>query len=146
MIAEEMGGLLAMRGKVNTFLVLRIITSLLEQAVLVAVVLWGLPRVDINLPLWVLIPASIVLQAYNVFSYRRSIHALRAQPIAGMTNMVGIHGQAVNPLTPDGLVKIRGELWAATAANGNIVNGRDVIVVEQSGLKLVVRESDRSGK
>jgi membrane-bound ClpP family serine protease len=134
-----------MRDKVNTILVWRIITSLLEQAILVAIVLWVLPLIDINLPLWALAPATIVLQAYNIFSYRKSIHALRAQPIAGMTNMVGIQGETVSTLTPDGLVKIRGELWAATAANGNIVNGRSVTVVEQSGLKLVVREIDTPG-
>lgn len=104
--------------------------------------LWILPLVDINLPLWVLAPATIVLQAYNVFSYRKSIQALRTQPIAGMTNMVGTQGKTVNTLTPDGFVKIRGELWAATAVNGNIVNGRSVTVVEQSGLRLVVREID----
>lgn len=135
-----------MRGKVNTLLVWKIITSLLEQAVLVAAVLWGLPLIDINLPLWVLGPASIVLQAYNVFSYRKSIQTFRTQPVPGMSNMLGTHGETVNSLTPDGLIKIRGELWAATAANGNIVTGRNVTVVEQSGLKLVVRESNPSGQ
>ena len=134
-----------MRDKVNTLLVWKIITSSFEQAVLIAVVLWVLPLIDINLPLWVLAPASIVLQAYNVFSYRKSIHALRAQPIAGMTNMVGTQGKTIGTLTPDGLVKIRGELWAATAVNGNIANDRNVTVVEQSGLKLVVCEIDTPG-
>jgi membrane-bound ClpP family serine protease len=128
----------------NTLLIWKIITSTFEQAVLVVAVLWLLPLIDVNLPLWALIPASIVLQAYNVFSYRKSIKALRAQPIPGMTNMVGTQGETVSTLTPDGLVKIRGELWAATADNGNIVDGRDVTVVAQSGLKLVVRESERS--
>ena len=133
-----------MRDRLNTLLVWKIFTSLLEQVVLVAVVVWGLPLADINLPLWVLAPTSIVLQAYNVFSYRKSIHTWRAQPIAGMSNMLGTQGETVNSLTPDGLVKIRGELWAATAINGNIVNGRNVTVVSQIGLKLVVRESDQS--
>ena len=135
-----------MRDKLNTLFIWKIFTSLLEQAVLVAAVLWGLPLIDINLPLWVLVPASIILQAYNVFSYRKSIQILGAEPIPGMSNMLGTQGETVNPLTPDGLVKIRGELWAATAANGNIVNGRNVTVVEQSGLKLVVCESDQSGQ
>jgi membrane-bound ClpP family serine protease len=131
-----------MRVKVDTILVWKIITSLLEQAVLVAVVLWVFPQIDIHISVWVLIPASIVLQAYNVFSYRKSIHALRAQPMPGMTNMVGSQGEAVNALAPDGLIKIRGELWAATAVNGKIATGRNVTVVGQSGLKLVVREND----
>jgi membrane-bound ClpP family serine protease len=127
---------------VDTILVWKIITSLFEQFVLVAAVFWILPLVDINLPLCVLAPATIVLQAYNVFSYRKSIHALRAQPIAGMTNMIGTQGETVSTLTPQGFVKIRGELWAATADDGSIANGRSVTVVEQSGLKLVVREID----
>jgi len=130
-----------MRDKINTLLIWKIITSAFEQAVLVAVVLWVFPLIDINLPLWVLIPASIVLQAYNVFSYRKSIQALRAQPMPGMTNMVGTRGETVRSLSPDGLVKIRGELWAATAANGSIANGQSVTVVGQNGLKLVVREN-----
>ena len=134
-----------MRGKVNTLLIWKIITSTFEQATLVVAVLWVLPLIDINLPLWVLAPATIVLQAYNVFSYRKSIQALRTQPIPGMSNMIGTEGETVNTLSPNGLVRIRGELWAATAANGNIVNGQNVTVVEQSGLKLVVRESDQSG-
>lgn len=110
-----------------------------------ATVIWLLPLINVNLPLWVLVPATIVLQAYNVFSYRKSIKALRKQPIPGMTNMVGTHGETVSTLMPDGLVKIRGELWAATADNGDIVNGRDVTVIAQSGLKLVVRESEQPG-
>lgn len=133
-----------MRDKVNTLLIWKIITSAFEQAVLVAVVLWLLPFLDVELPLWVLIPTSIVLQAYNVFSYRKSIQALRAQPMPGMANMVGSQGETVRSLSPDGLVKIRGELWAATAANGSIANGQGVTVVGQNGLKLIVRESDQT--
>ncbi len=131
-----------MRDKIDTLFILKVVTSLLEQAVLVAVVLWVFPQIDIHMPVWVLAPASIVLQGYNVFSYRKSIHALRAQPMPGMANMVGSQGEAIKPLAPDGLIKIRGELWAATAVNGKIATGRNVTVVGQSGLKLVVREND----
>jgi membrane-bound ClpP family serine protease len=143
MILEAVDRVISMRGKVNTLLIWKIITSSFEQAILVAAMLWILPLIDINLPLWVLAPATIVLQAYNVFSYRKSIQALRTQPIPGMSNMIGTQGETVSTLIPDGLVKIRGELWAATAVNGNIVNGRTVTVVEQSGLKLVVQESNQ---
>lgn len=131
-----------MRDKVNTLLIYKIITSSLEEAALVAAVLWGLPLVDINLPVWVLVPATIVLQAWNVFSYRKSIQALKSKPVTGLASMVGSQGEAVNHLAPDGMVKIMGELWAATAADGRIVTGRKVTVVGQNGLRLVVRESE----
>lgn len=54
--------------------------------------------------------------------------------------MVGIEGQVVDRLAPEGFVRIGGELWNARAENGSIDVGIDVIVVRQSGLKVVVRQ------
>ena len=56
--------------------------------------------------------------------------------------MVGSRGVTVNPLNPEGMVKIRGELWKASATDGNIIAGQKVTVVGQNGLCLVVRKSD----
>jgi len=48
----------------------------------------------------------------------------------------------VDSLVPEGLVKIEGELWVAKSADKKIIDvGAEVIVIEQHGLKLVVRES-----
>ena len=131
-----------MPDKDNTILIYRIISSMVEEAILIAVVLWGLPLIDINLSLWVLIPATIVLQSWNVFSYRKTIQALRAQPVVGLADMVGSQGITISTLSPDGMVKIRGELWKASATDGNIATGQKVTVVEQNGLSLIVRESE----
>jgi len=53
--------------------------------------------------------------------------------------MVGIKGQVASRLAPEGLVRIGGELWNARAEDASIDMGADVIVVRQSGLKVVVR-------
>ena len=55
--------------------------------------------------------------------------------------MVGNKGKVVNPLTPDGLVRIGDEFWEAKSASGQINVGEEVTVVEQDGLKLTVVSS-----
>ena len=47
----------------------------------------------------------------------------------------------VSSLVPEGLVRIKGELWVAKSADKEIDVGAEVVVVEQNGLKLVVRGS-----
>lgn len=56
----------------------------------------------------------------------------------GLPGMVGCKGRVASPLIPQGLVRIKGELWIAKSTSGNIDAGEEVIVVEQDGLKLVV--------
>jgi len=128
-----------MGGTVTSLLVWKVITSLFDEAVLVAVVLWGLPYVGVELPLWVLAPASIALGAYNVFTYRKTVKALQVRPVPGLSDMVGSQGQAVDRLNPAGHVRIRGELWAAEVDGDDLRPGTRIVVVSQKGLKLVVR-------
>jgi membrane-bound ClpP family serine protease len=127
----------------NPRLILAILSSLLEEAALVAVVLWGLPRLGIHLPLAVLIALMAALAAYDVITYRIGSRALKRKPMAGLSDMVGSKGKAVSPLDPEGLVKIKGELWRSSSARGRINAGEEVIVVGQEGLKLIVRRVER---
>ena len=134
-----------MRGKVSGRLIMAIISTALEEAAIVVIVLWGLPRVEINIPLWGMILLMIAWGSYSVFSYRKGSQALRSKPVVGLPDMVGSKGEVVSPLVPDGLVKIRGELWVAWSASGEVNQGREVIVVAQDRLKLEVRESNETG-
>jgi membrane-bound ClpP family serine protease len=79
---------------------------------------------------------------WSVFTYRMGSRALRQKPLVNLPGMVGSKGTAVSALTPDGLVKIQGELWVAKSAAGTIETGQEVVVVAQEGLKLVVRAGD----
>jgi len=121
-----------------TRLILAILSSLLEEAALVAFVLWGLPQLGIEIPLAGLIALMAALGGYNVISYRLGSRALERKPVAGLPDMVGTKGKAVSRLAPRGLVRIKGELWEATSSNVNIDVGEEVIVVGQDGLRLVV--------
>ncbi len=130
-----------MDSAVRSLLIWRIFTSLLEQAVLIGVVLWGLPQINVHLPVWILVPASIALTIWNVYTYRKASQALRVKPVVGLVDMIGTQGEVVGRLDPSGQVKIRGELWAAETESGEMKLGRKVVVIGQNGLRLTVRET-----
>ena len=126
-----------------TRLVLAVISTLLEEAALVAIVLVGLPRLGIKLPVDVLIILMVVWGVFSVFTYRMGSRALRKKPIIGLPAMVGSKGKTVSPLALEGFIRIKGELWEAKSVGGEINVGEEVTVVGQDGLKLTVRKSDR---
>jgi membrane-bound serine protease (ClpP class) len=55
-----------------------------------------------------------------------------------LTTMIGARGRAVSVLNPDGMVRIKGELWQATASAAPINPGEEITVVEQDGFTLTV--------
>jgi len=123
-------------------LILAIFSTLLEEAALVVVVLWGLPQLGIHIPLAGLIALMVAWGAFSIFTYRMGSRALRRKPLIGLPGMVGSKGEVVSPLAPKGVVRIKGELWESTSAGGRIDIGEEVTVVGQDGLKLVVRKGD----
>jgi len=120
-----------------------VVSGLLEEAALVGLVLWGLPRLGVRMPLAgsiaLLVSLMLAWGAGSFIFYRKGSRALEQEPLVGLPNMLGSRGQVVKRLAPQGLVKIRGELWTAEAESGEINNGEEVIVVGQEGLKLRVR-------
>ncbi len=121
-------------------LILGIISTLLEEAALVAIVLWGLPQIGVHIPLPGLIALMVVWLTYSVITYRMGSRALMKKQLLGLPDMIDSKGKVVSPLAPEGLVRIRGELWVAKLASGEMKSDGEVIVVAQDGLKLVVRE------
>jgi membrane-bound serine protease (ClpP class) len=124
----------------NTRLIIAIVTSLIDEVIIIAVVLWVLPRFDIHLPLWALVLLIIGFVIYAVGSYVIGARILNKKPLAGLTNMVDIEGSVTTSLAPRGFVKIKGELWKARAESGTLIPGTNIIVISQKGLELVVRK------
>jgi membrane-bound ClpP family serine protease len=130
----------------TTRLIIAIVTTLIEEAALVAIVLWGLPQVGVNLHVGVLIALMAALAAYAITTYRMGSRALKRKPVVGLPGMVGSRGRVVSDLAPEGTVRIKGELWESRAEGRRINAGADVTVVGQEGLKLVVRREKPPGK
>ena len=122
-------------------LILAIISTILEEAAIVAIVLLGLPRLGIHVPLAGLIALMAAWGAYSIIIYRMGSRALSRKPVIRLP-VTGSHGRVVSRLAPEGLVRIESELWVATSAGAEIDVGTEVIVVEQDGLRLIVRKSN----
>ncbi len=122
-------------------LVFAILATLGEEIALALFVLLGLPRLGVKLPLGGLIAMMAGLAVYGVISYRLGSRALLKKPLAGFTDMVGSRGTVIEPLSPKGTIKIKGELWEAESTKNKIDVGEEVTVIEQQGLKLIVRKS-----
>ncbi len=128
---------------IPTRLIIAIITTALEETAIAVVGLWLLPKIDINLPLFAIILIMLAWAGFAVFTYHMGSRALRKKPEGGLSDMLGTRGEVVKRLDPEGMVRIRGELWKAKSAGRKIETGEEVTVVGQKGLKLIV---EREGK
>jgi membrane-bound ClpP family serine protease len=123
----------------NIRLTIAIVTSLIDEILIVVVILWVLPRFGIRIPWWGLLLIVIAFVIYAVTTYILGSRILRKKPLAGLSDMLGMEGKAASQLSPDGFVKIGGELWDAKSQTGSIEAGARVVVVAQEGFKLIVR-------
>ena len=113
-------------------LIIAIVSTILEEAAIAIIVLLGLPKLGIHMPLAGLIALMVAWGAYAIITYRMGSRALIKKPEAGLPHMVGSKGKVVSPLVPEGLVRIKGELWIAKSAERTIGTGEEVIVVGQN--------------
>ena len=120
-----------------------ILVLLADEIAIAAFVLWGLPTLGIELPRWALVGIMAGLVARGIVTCRLGSRALRKKPTSGFEDMVGSKGKVVEPLTPQGLIKVGNEIWKAesidqsTETNGQMRS--EVIVVARKGLMLLVR-------
>jgi membrane-bound ClpP family serine protease len=123
-------------------LVLAIISTILEEAALAVIVLVGLPQLNINIPVAVLALMMVVWAVIAVAIYQVGSRALRRKPAAGLEAMVGSRGKVVKPLNPEGMVRIKGELWQAKSDGHQIEVGGEVVVIGREGSRLIVHPID----
>jgi membrane protein implicated in regulation of membrane protease activity len=116
-----------------------LISGLFEEVALAAIVLLGLPALDIVLPVWALVLLMVLLAVNNTLFYWIGGRALRKPHLPGLPDMDGTAGTAVEALAPEGMVSIRGELWRAKTVGGTITARTRVVVTRQEGLLLFVR-------
>jgi membrane-bound ClpP family serine protease len=121
-------------------LIVAVVTTGLEEVAIWAIWRWALPEWDINLSVNVLIGVMVAWGVFSVTLFILTTRILRKQVPAGLPSMVGTRGKATGKLSPEGMVRIKGELWTATASNSNIVAGDEIEVVGEDGLRLVVEK------
>jgi membrane-bound serine protease (ClpP class) len=127
----------------TTRLILAIISNALQLVIIWIIWRWLLPEFEIRLsvPVLISIMAAWAIIGTSIFVFTTG--ALKKQVQAGQPSMIGTTGKVTSKLAPQGMVKIRGELWTARSITGEIDSGEQIMVTGQEGLKLLVRKEDR---
>ena len=119
---------------------------MLEEAILVAVVLWLLPLLNINIPLWGLAILMVALAVYSYVMYRVGVPTFLMKPKVAAETIIGNEGKVTKRLAPEGYVKVQGVLWKATCVESELEVGDDVVVVDINGLRLIVSPKGRTAQ
>ncbi len=115
-----------------------ILGALLEQGLLVAAVLWLLPRFGIRLPLWLLAIFMLGLAVHSYIMYRVGKPTFSLKPRVAFENIIGAQGVVTRWQSSEGYVKVQGVLWKAKCHGHELKAGDEVVVAAVEGLRLVV--------
>jgi membrane protein implicated in regulation of membrane protease activity len=83
---------------------------------------------------YLVIAALLLIDVAEIFIWLRW---RKRKSITGVENIVDARGEVVSDCTPDGQVKVRGQIWSATCAEGARA-GDAIVVTEVSGIRLTV--------
>jgi membrane-bound serine protease (ClpP class) len=119
-----------------------IAASLIDDAVVLALVLLGLWAFHVKITWPVILVVAVVIIAFIFIMHRAVIPALRRRKITGAEGMIGMTGKVTEPLRPAGTVLIKDEYWQAKSVEGNIEIGDVVEVTGINGLNLEVRKKE----
>ena len=109
-------------------------------ALFILLLLWLL-RIPISLPIIIFIVLFFVASAFAM--HKLVIPALHKKITTGAEGMIGLEGKVVEPLMPDGLVRVKGEYWKARWVGKDIAVGENVEIVRLDGLTLRVKRKRR---
>lgn len=118
---------------------LLVLIALLDDVaalVLIFLVLWYF-RVEI--PLSAMIVIGLVLGISIFVLHRAVIPSLRRRRVTGAEGMIGLVGEVVKSLKPDGVIKVGGEYWQAKSLDGDIETGEGVEILGIDRLNLEVK-------
>ena len=127
-------------GLTTARLVMAVVSTALEEVAIWVIWRWLLPELGVDLPVGALIGIMVAWAAFGTWLFIFTTRALRKQAVVGLPSMVGSAGRVTSRLSPEGLVRIKGELWKASSEGGDIEVGEEVVVVSEHGLKLIVRK------
>jgi len=126
--------------KRRAFLVYAVVTSILEMAVLLAVLLWVLPSLGLLIPRPFTVLAASLLAASSIVFTHLNLKAIARRPVRSPD--VGVRAVVVRSLAPKGYVRVGNELWPALCETSQVERGREVAVVRMDGLRLIVAPVD----
>ena len=115
-----------------------IIISLLDEIAVTLLILLILYLLNITISLPVIVFLVVFFVAAVFLMHRLVIPALHKKITTGIEGLIGLEVTVVKPLKPEGIVKIKNELWNAESIDGYVQAGKKVKIVAIDGLTLRV--------
>lgn len=118
----------------------------IPSILLVLLVLYYLDRIaPVPLHIKAVIVALVVLS--DIAMLPLLWRAYDTRPAAGPLSMIGESGVALGELSPEGLVRVRGEIWRARVREDHVPlsKGEVVTVIDREGLVLTVEPRAEQG-
>jgi membrane protein implicated in regulation of membrane protease activity len=116
-----------------------IISTLLEEAGIVLLMVVVLPVFGINVPLWGTAAVVLGFAVFSYIMYRIGHPTVLFEAVTEPGAIVGKDGVVEVDFNPAGYVRVEGELWKAFASSGADLRKGDVVVVTRiKGLELTV--------
>jgi membrane-bound serine protease (ClpP class) len=82
----------------------------------------------------------VLTSSFFIFAISLGIKAQRKKPVTGIEGIIGEKGKAITKLSPNGKIKVHGEIWEAESITGEIKKGMYVEVDGIQDLKLLVKK------
>jgi len=130
-----------MKRSIKDWLIILIL--LLDEAVVVVLVFLVLWALGIEIPLPITIAVALLLGIFAFITHKVIIPSFHRKKVTGAEGMMGLEGEVIEPLTPVGVIKVRGEYWKAKSVGEHIAVGEEVEILGLNGLTLMVKPRDR---
>ena len=124
--------------KIRLFALFNIVSTVIEEAVLITVLLWLLPHFAIRIPLWLVVVLALAWAAWSYLTYSLGKKVIGKPPAVGPETMIGLRCRTTTPLSPVGYVQAGSELWRACSITRDIDAEVEVVITEVRGLTLLV--------
>ena len=123
---------------------LKLIALIADEIIVGVFLLVVLPALGMRVPVLVtgLILGILLVKDVLIAPYVLG-GGLEKRPRIGPESLVGRTAMVVEDLSPEGLVKLDGELWRARCLNGTARRREKVMVVKVDGTKLLVERRAR---
>ena len=118
-----------------------IISTVIEEIAIAALLLWILPAFGVNVPPWVVAAVLACFAVYSYIMYRVGHPTVLYGGVTGAESIVGSKGTAETITQDEAYVRVQGELWKAYYPDGKLKAGDEVIVTSIDGLSLTVRKA-----
>lgn len=109
-------------------------------AITLMAMMYGFIPPMLDLLILIALVALLIRQAYS------NHKILTLKPLLGAKSLVGSTCRTATPLTPEGYVKLNGELWRARAHKPIEDAGSEVVVMFVHGNMLIVGPLEEKGK